>query len=125
MKSSISTGGHEVILSGSLISFGPEPIEIKLSEEKDPLTFIFRFVNDENVNNLGIIYKNIGNKTLEILLNKYDNVTGAGDVAPTRLGHIDKRPLLFSFRVFTIAAETAGRLFHYTFYLGKETEANG
>jgi hypothetical protein len=37
----ITSGGFEVVYHGRVFSYGMSPIEIVLSEENDPLTFVF------------------------------------------------------------------------------------
>lgn len=109
----ISSGGHDVHASGTVISYKKESLVFQLA---DDLRIIFKFLDDE----VGKPHMNASGTdahSLEITLFNFNNPLGTGIIDPLLIGELNDRELYVCFMVHSIA-ETPSKTFHYTWYLG-------
>jgi len=115
----IKTGDKDVLETGSVISFGKEPVEFTLN---DPLSgdMVLRlvFVDDQSKTIFEVQTELINQTTLEFRLINFNVITGIGNAEPISLGTLAGRRLFFNYRVYSLNNSDM-KTIHYTFYLGE------
>jgi len=114
----ITSGGFEVVYHGRVFAYGMSPIEIKLSEENDPLTFVFCIEHEAKRDDF----------TTDIRLTRYNEVRIAcinfprgkptGNQDMIHLGVLNNRKLSLRYEV-TINFDMTAWLLTFTFYAGE------
>jgi hypothetical protein len=118
MSMKITSGGFEVVYHGIVFAYGMSPIEITLSEENDPLTFVFCIEHEAERDDF----------TTDIRLTRYNEVRIAcvnfprgkptGNQDMIHLGVLNNRKLSLRYEV-TINFDMTAWLLTFTFYAGE------
>lgn len=115
----IKVGDFDVLESGTIVGIIDEPIEFLLSKETDfRIKIIFKddkTLTDKPHNRKADVY---GKNGLQITFTNYNYPNGIGNAKPVQLGQIENRELHLTYRVYSLV--DSGKLFHYTWLLGKE-----
>ncbi|MFC4811792.1 DUF6864 domain-containing function [Paenibacillus sp. GCM10023250] len=118
----ITSGGFEVAYHGRVFAYGMNPIEVVLSEENDPLTFVFCIEHDPER----------GDYMTDIRLVRYNEVriacvnfprgkpTGAPDMI--HLGVLHNRKLSLRYEA-TISYDATSWALAFTFYSGEGVDS--
>lgn len=114
-----SSSRHEIVASGSVISFNKEPLHLVFALEGEDLEFIFTFAEDSREPDKPSL-KAIphGDRKLELQLVNFDHELGTGNSDPIEVGLLDGKNLLVNYRVYALS-QSESRLLHYTFYKAK------
>lgn len=114
----ITSGGFEVVYHGRVFAYGMNPIEIVLSEERDPLTFVFCIEHDPERDDF----------TTDIRLVRYDKVQIAcinfprgkpiGNQDLIHLGVLNNRKLSLRYEV-NIHYDATTWALAFTFFAGE------
>jgi hypothetical protein len=119
----IKIGDFDILESGTIVGNEHEPIDFFVNEDVD---FIVRleFVNDKNQTDPPHKKKaeKFGERGVKLIFTNYDYPTGVGNSAPLKIGRFKNRELFLNYRIYSL--ESAGKLVHYSWLLGKEV-ANG
>jgi hypothetical protein len=120
----ITSGGSEVVASGSVTAFSGHPIEISLG----PLKFLFEFVTKKAVPQQNLLATVPQPNSLRLELTNFDNPLGTGSIKPLPVGSMTingkNRVLYLHLRVYAIGEE-ADKTLNYTFYVAEEVPSNG
>lgn len=116
----ITSGGANIISSGSVFTFGENPVEIVLDDLK--IILEFKDEKDEKGNNKKEFrneFLSPGNKILNIIFYNYTNSLGIGTVIPRLIGKYKKKKLYMN---YIIHGDTTrhSKLIQYTFYASDE-----
>ncbi|MGE6376588.1 DUF6864 domain-containing function [Peribacillus muralis] len=119
MSQNITSGGAHVLMSGLVIQFNGQPIEMNLDLPDFPLTLELDFANQENSTAQSINAQTKGESTLSLMFYNFNNPLGSGSGKPVQLGTYQNKFIYLNFRVFSIS-NTSDKTLHYTIYLTKE-----
>lgn len=120
----IRSGPAEIISSGSIISFGGNPIEITLGPNDDRILMKMTFSEEGKPLHVEVDFKS--SKTLELTFHKFNNPLGSGSSKPIHVGELLDRKLYFHYRIYHLIG--GDRTITYCFYLAeevKEVKENG
>lgn len=122
MKSvEIESGPAKMITSGSIISFGENPVKIILEE----LQFLFAFkdeINDEGKKkDFKVEIENVDDKTLKFIFTNYNNLFGIGNIEPRPIGKYHGESLYLNY-IISSDPTRKNKLIQYTFYTFKNTQ---
>jgi len=112
----IESGPAKVIASGSVISFGKEPIVINL----DNIKYIFAFedeLDDKGNPKEEFRFKQdlLDKRTLKTTFINYNNPLGIGTIEPRNIGKINNNNIYINYIVYANLVRKS-KLFQYTFY---------
>jgi hypothetical protein len=113
---------HDVIASGSLISFQGGPVEMVLGEGENAFTFRFLFKSDDVNTEERAEFESAGEKQMDIVFFNTRRAFGAGSDGPREIGALDGRKLYLSYRVYA-SGVTEEKLIHHTWTLGEPAES--
>jgi len=114
---SIKSSGKDILVSGSVQTFGLDNLELTLSD----LKFTIQFLDDTDKQR--IESSQVLNKEMRIRLFNFSNPLGTGMTSPQKIGIYKNRELYFNFIVYALNKDSI-KLFHYTFYLGDNIPQN-
>lgn len=116
----ITAGEYEVLESGTVISFGIEPLTFHLAPD---LIIRFVFLKDDLASENTVQYLAIDKATLEMRLVNFNSTLDTGTKEPIRIGYLNGRNLYLNFRTRTTDMRFS-RTIDYTWYLGETFTAN-
>jgi len=115
----IKLGDNDILESGSIVAIKNEPIDFFISNE-----VVVRMIFTDDETQVNPPYARKAEKYLEkgAQLNfiNYNYTTGIGNTVPLRVGKAQNRELYLNYRIYSL--EDAGKLLHYTWFLGKEVK---
>ncbi|KKC48260.1 MULTISPECIES: DUF6864 domain-containing function [Paenibacillus] len=114
----ITSGGMEAVYYGRVSAYGMSPIEITLSEEKDPLTFHFCIEHDPQRDDIATDIRLIRYNEVRIACINYPRGKPTGNEDLIHLGVLDSRSLSLRYEV-TIHYDLSAWALAFTFYSGK------
>lgn len=109
-----STDGMEVVLSGSVITFGPFPANVELSVAG----LLFRFELSIDGGEPSVSGEGSGSVKYVISIKNFKNVLPTSLINPLEVGKVNGRKLFTNFAVVQLG-ENSPAIFYYTFYLGQ------
>ena len=115
----IKSGPLEVLVSGSVISFKNNPIEIKLGPENDYFSVILKFETVDDKTKTKVDGKVLDNKTIEMTFKAMaESFNGNWTTEPISLGFFNFRPLYLNVHFYIYGKDNTQVSLRYTFYLG-------
>ena len=119
--SSIISGPCNVIVTGTVIAFEKNPIEIEFGSNTGQLKLVLEFVDDleSTKENYAQVSRMLANE-LRIKFLNFHNVLGSGTVRPIKIGSLDGRQLYIQYRIYELRG--GDKTVHYSIYLGQEVE---
>jgi hypothetical protein len=110
----IKIGEYDVHESGTVIGLIDEPITFAIAN----LNFEFKFQDDKEKKEQKVNTE-IAPDGTKLILNftNFNNSLGTGNISPMKVGNINKRELLLSYRVYNLT-DSSGKMLHYTWLLG-------
>lgn len=119
MEAIVQSQYHEILATGSVISFNEDHLVMHLPLEGEDLSFILSFGSDSsNTEKPSVEVIPHGERKLELKFINFDYDMGTGNNTPIEVGLIDEKALYFSYRIYSLV-DSSSRLVHYTFYLKK------
>ena len=113
----IRSKSHNVLETGSVISYKDNPIEMIFTENGKEFIFRFYFKRDRKDTSERAEFNTINQYELEIVLFNCNRAFGIGTLEPLEMGYLYNRKLYLSYRVFSLS-DSPEKLFTYTWYLG-------
>ncbi|MCF8276721.1 MAG: hypothetical protein K9J17_08305 [Flavobacteriales bacterium] len=117
----ITTGDLEIFESGTIISYGIDPITFHITE-KIRIVFKFKIDSHQKAHQVRAEISQENEMTLEFT--NFEEALGIGNTLPLELGTVKGRRLFLNYRIYSLADKSVGKTVHYTWYLG-ETVQNG
>jgi hypothetical protein len=111
-----TTGGAEVIASGTVITFTPADLTIQIED----LFFRFLFISEGTGNR--IEGQAAGTKEITYRLYNFHNPLGTGLTEPVKVGKFRGKDLFFSISVYA-SSDKVIKTVHYTFFLKEAAHA--
>lgn len=105
----IESAGKKVIRSGSVFTFGNQPVSISVFD----LTYTFTFLHDDKPQRLEVA-QNTG-KAVTFNVFNFSSPLGTGLMDPVEVGKLGGNPLFLVFLVHSLD-KTKSQLLHYTFF---------
>ncbi len=113
----VSSGPTTVMDSGTVISFGGNPILLDYPGLGIKIIFDFQAGEDDNGTSVESSVPETG--TLKLTLHNFDDRFGAGTIKPMRIGKYEGRRLYIQLRVYTLQG-SPDKTLQYTLYKGEE-----
>lgn len=112
----ITSGGNEVLATGTVIGYSAEPTIIKINVPDFLMVIHFNFVDSSSSETSEL--KASVNEDQELVLTflNFQSSLSTGNTQPIHIGHYDKRRIFINYRI-TALTEGSGKLIYYTFYL--------
>ncbi|WP_127495108.1 MULTISPECIES: DUF6864 domain-containing function [Paenibacillus] len=114
----IKSGGYEAVYHGRVLAYGMNPIEIVLSEESDPLTFVFCIEHeserDDFMTNIQLVRYN----EVRIACVNFPRGKPIGNQDMIQLGVLNNRKLSLRYEV-TINYDATSWALAFTFFAGE------
>ncbi|GIO14520.1 hypothetical protein J19TS2_40750 [Cohnella xylanilytica] len=114
----ITSGGFEVAYHGRVFAYGMNPIEIVLSEERDPLKFVFCIEREPDRDDFATDIRLVRYNEVRIACVNYPRGKPIGNQDLLHLGVLNNRKLSLRFEV-TIHYDAASWALNFTFYAGE------
>jgi hypothetical protein len=114
----ITSAGFEVVYHGRVFAYGMSPIEIVLSEEHDPLTFIFCIENEPERDDFITDIQLVRYNEVRIACVNFPRGKPTGNQDMIHLGVLHNRKLSLRYEV-TINFDTTTWALMFTFYAGE------
>jgi len=114
----ITSGGFEAVYHGRVFAYGMNPIEIVLSEEHDPLTFVFCIEYEPERNDAMTDIRLVRYNEVRIACINFPRGKPIGNQDMIHLGVLDNRKLSLRYEV-TINYDAASWSLTFTFYAGE------
>lgn len=114
----IKSGNARIVVSGTVISFLGNPVEIKFGSAKEQLKIIFSFRDETNNDKISVENVPVDDpKVAKLVLVNFKNPLGTGNTQAIKLGTLDGLPLHINYRVYDIGSGSgADKTIHYTLY---------
>jgi hypothetical protein len=113
----VSSGPTTVMDSGTVISFGGNPILLDYPGLGIKIIFDFQAGEDDSGTSVESSVPETG--TLKLTLHNFDDRFGAGTIKPMRIGKYEGRRLYIQLRVYTLQG-SPDKTLQYTLYKGEE-----
>ncbi len=113
MSIAIRSGAARVVASGTVTTFGGQPLVFDLADG-DPMRVEMHFVRDQTTEDVAVLSEEFDGGFRFRLVN-FDGIDGRGSARPVLLGEDGKDLLFFHFRVMRFGI-TDDRTVFYTFY---------
>ncbi|MFC5403402.1 DUF6864 domain-containing function [Cohnella soli] len=114
----ITSGGFEAVYHGKVFAYGMSPIEIVLSEERDPLTFVFCIERQPERDEFATDIELVRYNEVRISCVNFPRGKPVGNEEMIHLGVLNNRKLSLRYEV-TISFDAASWALTYTFYAGE------
>jgi len=118
-ETAVTSGGRQVISSGSVLSFSGEPVEIRLTQNKREflsISFVFHSPRESaSQKHPAMEGKAVGQRAIQFILTGFDNPAGCGTTKPMEIALNGSRRVYLHFRVY--ALPDADRLIVYNLFL--------
>ncbi|XID91945.1 DUF6864 domain-containing function [Paenibacillaceae bacterium WGS1546] len=114
----ITSGGFEVVYHGRVFAYGMNPIEIVLSEEHDPLKFVFCIEREPERNDFVTDIRLVRYNEVRIACVNFPRGKPIGNPDMIRLGVLHNRKLSLRYEV-TINPDATSWSLTFTFYAGE------
>ncbi|WP_336790372.1 DUF6864 domain-containing function [Paenibacillus sp. MMO-177] len=115
----IKSGGFEAVYYGRVLAYGMNPIEVVLSEENDPLTFVFciefESERDDYMTDIRLVRYN----EVRIACVNFPRGKPIGNQDIIELGVLNNRKLSLRYEV-TVNYDSSSWALAFTFYAGEE-----
>lgn len=115
MQHTIKAGEHNVLASGSIISYEDHAVEIALNVGEQKLILSFTFFDDDSKQSRIEAMSSNGNK-LELQLFNFNSSIGQGNTSPITIGDLQGKKLVLNFRVRRLG-DAKSRTLEYTIYV--------
>jgi hypothetical protein len=117
MDLDIASGSAKVIKSGSVFSFGKNPLIFQLEGLKLILEFKDEVDNDgKPIEKFSKKTEIIDEKTIKLTFINYNNSLGIGAIEPFRIGTIDDKALYFNYTIYGSTSRNSKNV-QYTLFL--------
>ncbi len=114
----ITSGGFEAVYHGRVFAYDMNPIEIVLSEEHDPLKFVFCAEYEPERNDFTTDISLVRYNEVRIACVNFPRGKPTGNRDMIRLGVLNNRPLSLRYEV-TINYEATNWSLTFTFFAGE------
>jgi len=114
----ITSGGYEVAYHGRVFAYGMNPIEIVLSEEHEPLTFVFCIEYEPERDDLLTDIRLVRYNEVRIACINFPRGKPTGNRDLIHLGVLNNRKLSLSYEV-TVNFDAASWALTFTFFSGE------
>jgi len=114
----ITSGGLEAVYHGRVFAYGMNPIEIVLSEERDPLTFVFCLEWEAERDDFATDIRLARFNEVRISCINFPRGKPIGNEDMIHLGVLNNRKLSLRYEV-TIGYDLASWMLTFTFYAGE------
>lgn len=118
MRMRIHSGGFEVVYHGRVFAYKMNPIEITLSEENDPLTFLFCIETEPERDDFETDIRLVQHNKVRIACINFPRGKPTGNDDMIHLGVLNNRRLSLSYEV-TINYEATAWVLSFTFFAGE------
>jgi hypothetical protein len=116
--SNISSGGAEIISSGTIIQFNRKPIEINVQLLDFSFKCILNFENKFDTKEQSL-KATAEMSTISLTFFNFNNPLGSGSSEPINIGTYEDKFIYLSYRIYSLN-EQSDKTLHYSFYLTKE-----
>lgn len=114
----ITSGGFEVVYHGRVFAYGMNPIEITLSEERDPLKFVFCIEHEPERDDLTTEIRLVRYNEVRIACVNFPRGRPTGNRDMVHLGVLHNRKLSVNYEV-TINYDLSSWALTFTFFAGE------
>ncbi|MBP3963052.1 DUF6864 domain-containing function [Paenibacillus lignilyticus] len=114
----ITSGGFEAVYHGRVLAYGMNPIEIVLSEENDPLTFVFCIEQESERDDFMTDIRLVRYNEVRIACVNFPRGKPTGNQDMIQLGVLNNRKLSLSYEV-TINYDATSWSLAFTFFSGE------
>ena len=111
----ITSGGFEIAYHGRVFAYGMNPIEIVLSEEHDPLTFVFCIEQEPERDDFATDIRLVHHNKVRIACVNFPRGKPIGNQSLIHLGVLNNRKLSLRYEV-TINYDNTTWSLTFTFY---------
>ncbi|WP_123042880.1 DUF6864 domain-containing function [Cohnella candidum] len=118
----ITSGGFEAVYHGRVFAYGMNPIEIVLSEENDPLTFVFCIENEPGRDDFTTDIRLVRYNEVRISCVNFPRGKATGNHDMIHLGVLNNRKLSLRYEV-TINYDATSWMLTFTFFAGEGVSA--
>lgn len=119
----ITSGGFEVVYHGRVFAYGMNPIEIVLSEENDPLAFVFCIEYEQERNDFTTDIRLVKYNEVRITCVNFPRGKAIGSSEMIHLGIMNNRKLSLRYEI-TVNADASSWALTFTFYAGEGVPAH-
>ncbi|TJY39605.1 hypothetical protein E5161_18705 [Cohnella pontilimi] len=119
----ITSGGYEVAYHGRVFAYGMNPIEIVLSEENDPLKFVFCIEQEPERNDFTTDIRLVRYNEVRIACVNFPRGKPTGNHDLIHLGVLNNRKLSLRYEV-TINFDATAWALTFTFFAGEGVPGN-
>ncbi|QHW29681.1 hypothetical protein GZH47_01725 [Paenibacillus rhizovicinus] len=114
----ITSGGFEAVYHGRVLAYGMNPIEIVLSEENDPLTFVFCIEYEAERDDFMTDIRLVRYNEVRIACVNFPRGKPIGNQDMIQLGVLNNRKLSLRYEV-TINSDATSWALAFTFFAGE------
>jgi len=114
----ITSGGYEAVYHGRVFAYGMNPIEIVLSEERDPLTFVFSIEHDPDRDDFDTDIRLVRADMVKIVCVNFPKGKPIGNRDMIHLGVLNNRKLSLRYEV-NIHYDLSTWTLAFTFFAGE------
>ncbi|MBW5448830.1 hypothetical protein GE107_22575 [Cohnella sp. CFH 77786] len=118
----ITSGGFEAVYHGRVFAYGMSPIEIVLSEENDPLTFVFCIEYERERDDVTTDIRLVRYNEVRIACVNFPRGKPTGNHDMIHLGVLNNRKLSLRYEV-TINSDATSWVLTFTFFAGEGVSA--
>lgn len=115
LEPNIMSGDAKIILTGTVIQFNRNPIEININFPDFPFKWILKFENDIKIHDNSLKATAPNQNTLETTFINFNNPVGVGSTNPLNIGKVGGENLYINYRIYSLSDNT-DKTVHYTIY---------